>query len=756
MEATMISHVHFDRRTDLRLALGMGMLFAVFLASHAKAQTTERVSIDSGGVQGNNWSGLTPSFSPDGRYVAFFSEATNLVPVDANGFGDLFVYDRQTRTTEMVSVASDGTQANHTSFDPRISANGRYVAFSSTASNLVAGDTGPVKDIFVHDRLTGSTECVTCQANHASDGPSISGDGRYVAFSSGADNLVLNDTNGVADVFVLDSQTGVVQRVSVSSSGGQGNYGSGSPHITDDGRYVAFLSLANNLTPGDGNGFVDAFVRDRQTGTTVMVSVASNGVEGYGFADSVSISRDGRYVAFGYSTDDLVPDDTNGASDVFVHDRLTGETRRVSVASDGTQGSAGTAYPTLSSYDAQISSNGRYVAFSSYATNLVDGDVNGLVDIFVHDRLTGTTELASVSADGAHGDGSSFAPGISGDGRFVGFQSYAANLVPSDTNGVTDMFVRDRGAQPSLANISTRASVGTGDNVAVGGFIISGVGNKRVLLRGFGPTLSGAVTGSLANPVLDLYADHDSNPLTTAVLIVSNDDWGTPLTTCPAPAVSCESPQDIIDTGKSADSYAPTDPNRHLDAALLVTLPPGTYTATLRGVSSGTGIGLVAVNDVDTNPTAVLVNISTRAFVGTGENVAVGGFIISGTASKQVLVRGFGPTLSGAVAGVLANPVLELYADHDSNPLTPAILIVNNDDWGTALSTCPAPAVACGTPQDIIATGRSADSYAPTHPNRHLDAALLITLPPGTYTATLRGVNSGTGVGLVAINAIGP
>jgi uncharacterized repeat protein (TIGR01451 family) len=308
-----------------------------------------------------------------------------------------------------------------------------------------------------------------------------------------------------------------------------------------------------------------------------------------------------------------------------------------------------------------------------------------------------------------------------------------------------------------LINISTRAFVGTGENVAVGGFIISGTGTKQVLIRGFGPTLSVAVSGAMANPVLELYADHDSNPLTPAILIVSNDDWGTALTSCPAPAVSCGSPQDIVNTGKSADSYAPTHPNRNLDAALLVTLPIGTYTATLRGANNGTGIGLVAVNDMDTNPTATLTNISTRAAVGTGESVAVGGFIISGTTPKQVLVRGFGPTLSGAVAGVvLANPVLELYADHDSNPLTPAILIVSNDDWGTALATCPAPAVACGTPQDIINTGRSADSYAPTNPNRHLDAALLITLPPGTYTATLRGANNGTGVGLVAVNAIGP
>jgi uncharacterized repeat protein (TIGR01451 family) len=311
-------------------------------------------------------------------------------------------------------------------------------------------------------------------------------------------------------------------------------------------------------------------------------------------------------------------------------------------------------------------------------------------------------------------------------------------------------------APSTLANISTRAPVGTGESVAVGGFIVTGSGTKQVLIRGFGPTLSGAVGGPLANPVLDLYADQDNDPLTPAVLVVSNDNWGTALTTCPSPVVSCGSPQDIRNTGRSADSYAPTNPNRHLDAALLVTLSPGTYTAALRGVNNDTGVGLVAINDMDMNPTATLVNISTRAAVGTGENVAVGGFIISGTAPKTVLLRGFGPTLSGAVAGALANPVLDLYADQDSNPSTPATLVVSNDDWGTALSACPQPVVNCGSPQDIRNTGRSADNYAPTNPNRHLDAALLVTLPPGTYTVGLRGLNNGTGVGLVAVNAIAP
>jgi hypothetical protein len=207
----------------------------------------------------------------------------------------------------------------------------------------------------------------------------------------------------------------------------------------------------------------------------------------------------------------------------------------------------------------------------------------------------------------------------------------------------------------------------------------------------------------------------------------------------------------------SADSYAPSNPNRGLDAALLVTLPPGLYTVSLSGVSNGTGVGLIGVDDVDTSQTATLVNISTRAYVGTGSDAAVGGFIITGSSSKQVLIRGFGPTLSSfGVTGALGNPTLSLEWDDDSNPVTPPLQLAINDDWGTAVTVCNAPVVACGTPTDIATTGMSADSYAPSNPNRGSDAALLVTLPPGLYTVSLSGVSNGTGVGLIGVDQVGP
>jgi PKD repeat protein len=305
-------------------------------------------------------------------------------------------------------------------------------------------------------------------------------------------------------------------------------------------------------------------------------------------------------------------------------------------------------------------------------------------------------------------------------------------------------------------NISTRAFVGTGANVAVAGFIITGTGTKQVLLRGFGPTLTSfGVTGALANPTLSLYWDNDNNPSTQGILVLTNDDWGVALGSCMAPVVVCGSPTDIEDTGLSANSYAPTNPDRALDAALLLTLPPGIYTARLSGVGNGTGVGLIGVDDVDTNQTATLDNISTRAYVGTGADVEVGGFIISGTDNKQLLIRGFGPTLTSfGIAGALVNPTLDLYWDDDNNQSTPAILVLTNNDWGTVLASCPAPVVVCGTPQQISNTGLSANTYAPMNANRALDAALLLTLPPGTYTARLSGVSSGTGVGLIGVDEI--
>jgi hypothetical protein len=412
---------------------------------------TSRVSISSDGIQGNNDS-FNPVISGNGRYIAFSSIANNLVVNDTNNFGDVFVYDQLTQTTNRVSISSSGVEGNNNSPDSSdvgilsdlgISRDGRYITFSSRASNLVANDTNNSEDVFVHDQLTGTTSRVSISSNGiggngASSFPSISGDGRYVAFQSLANNLVANDTNNFRDIFVHDLQTGITSLVSLNSTDIQGNGGSFFPSISGDGRYVAFQSIADNLVANDTNNQDDIFVRDRQTGITSRVSVSSNGVEGNNFSDDPSISEDGGYVAFVSTASNLVPNDTNGVFDVFLHDLQTATTSLLSIDSTGIQGNNISGAPS-------ISQDGQYVTFVSAASNLVPNDTNAALDIFVYNRQTQSTSLVSVDSDGILANNSSTFPSISGDGRYVAFASSASNLVPNDTNNRIDIFVYDRG-----------------------------------------------------------------------------------------------------------------------------------------------------------------------------------------------------------------------------------------------------------------------------------------------------------------------
>jgi lysophospholipase L1-like esterase len=413
--------------------------------------TTERVSVDSAENQSAGGSSDVPSISADGRFVAFYSYATNLVPGDTNAATDIFVRDRDSGITTRVSVDSSGNQGNgsatYNGIYPTISGDGRFVVFNSDATNLVPGDTNDRADVFVHDRQTGVTERVSVdsggnQANGSSYGirEVISADGRFVAFESVATNLVLNDTNGPGwDAFVHDRQTGRTERVSGGSGDNQANGSSFSERMSADGRLIAFASNATNLVPGDTNGLRDVFVYDRLTGGTERVSVDSNGSEGNGATgEEAWISGDGRFVSFTSDATNLVPGDTNGVTDVFVHDRQTGATERVSVASDGTQANDS---PLVFS---STSADGRYVTFGSSATNLVTGDTNGRTDVFVRDRQAHVTTRVDLDDAANQPNDNSANPVMSSDGRFVAFASVATNLVAGDTNGLDDVFVRDR------------------------------------------------------------------------------------------------------------------------------------------------------------------------------------------------------------------------------------------------------------------------------------------------------------------------
>ncbi len=364
--------------------------------------------------------------------------------------------------SERVSVSSSGGQANGLSDRPSLSADGRFVAFEgANASNLVPDDTNGVADVFVRDRQLGATERVSvdssgAQSDNGSAFAAISADGGFVAFQSIATNLVPNDTNGQIDVFVHDRQTGATTRVSVATGGAQATVGGGAPAISDDGRFVAFQSNGADLVTSDTNAVPDVFLHDRQTGVTSRVSVDGGGGEGQGPSTSAAMSGDGRFVGFVSAAPNLVLGDTNGVPDVFVRDLQTGVTSRVSVGSGGVEGN-GSSGVAGADHDGYLSDDGRFVAFSSAASNLVAGDGNGVADLFVRDRQTGATTRVSVTSGGGESNGDSFFPTISADGNLVAFGSVASNLVAGDTNGVADVFVHDR-----QTGTTSRVSVDSG------------------------------------------------------------------------------------------------------------------------------------------------------------------------------------------------------------------------------------------------------------------------------------------------------
>ena len=418
----------------------------VFLHDRGTGATT-RVSVATGGGQASHDSSQAV-MSYDGRYVAFTSLAVNLVAGDSNRATDVFVHDRATGATTRVSVATGGFEAKVDSFLPDLSGDGRFVAFAS-AADLVAGDTNGLVDVFVHDRLQGTTTRTSIgnggvQATGGiSRSPALSADGRYVAFESGAPNLAPRDANMATDVFVHDTRMYQRRRISISTGGGQASSSSLRPSLSAEGRYVAFESYAPNLVAGDTNGEYDVFVHDRVTGETTRVSVATGGRQATGRSLAPSMSGDGRYVAFESSAPDLVPGDTNGVYDVFVHDRVTGETTRVSVDSLGTQAAG------LFSSAPALSADGRYVAFMSAAPNLVAGDTNNVYDVFVHDRVTGDTTRASVASGGGQGTGGTASSRRSvptdGTSRFDRRRRTSCRAIP--TASKTSSFTTGRPAQ---------------------------------------------------------------------------------------------------------------------------------------------------------------------------------------------------------------------------------------------------------------------------------------------------------------------
>jgi Tol biopolymer transport system component len=446
------------------LRVGAIAFFSVATSRPAPAQSPIlRMSVDSNGVEGDEQSGgfyspggyqgfwTRPSISQDGRWVAFDSAARNLAANDTNYAIDVFVHDRQTGATLLISVQDDGTVLNYHSFSPSISPDGRFVAYSSYGSFTTLGDWNARSDIFVHDRDPDGngvfdegnavTAIVSLDPNgNPGDGdsefPSISADGNVISFRSTSTNLVSGDGNGLPDIFVHDRTTGTTIRVSVTPGGGDADKVSDEPVLSSDGSAVAYSSIATNLVVNDTNGMRDIFVYDVPSGIVTRVNVRSNGAQAIGGASSApSLSADGMLVAFDSCASNLVPNDPSASCDCFLHDRSNGTTIEVSFDSNGNPGNSNSLTPALSA-------DGTVIAFSGWSDDLVRIDENYRPDLFVRDLVTGILTPCS-SLGGVTGDEIAFCPAISGDGRTVGYVSYADNLVLGDTNAVPDILVRD-------------------------------------------------------------------------------------------------------------------------------------------------------------------------------------------------------------------------------------------------------------------------------------------------------------------------
>lgn len=405
----------------------------------AAAPDASRVSIASGGGQGDG-----PSFfggvSTNGRFVVFSSDATNLVPGDTNGKTDVFRRDLKTRETVRVSVNGDGVEGNGRSFASGVSRDGRLVLFWSHATNLVPGDTNGFEDVFLRDVALGTTTRLSLapggvQTNGGNRFPTMTDDGRLIAFESFATNLVPFDSNGRTDIYLLDRTTGQTTRLAQPSEG-ESNGDSLRPIITPNGHYVAFESSASDLVSGDTNGSIDAFVLNLTDGTLVRASISDAGIEGDQQSRGPTVSKNGRWAVFTSLADNLVPGDTNQVFDIFVRDLRRGTTRRVSVSSDGVEGNSG------STRGAAIDASGRFIAFGSFASNLVPGDFNGASDVFLRDLVRGTTTRLTKAFDGGEANGDSSAAAFVG--RSVLVQSPAGNLVAGDTNATDDLFLLRR------------------------------------------------------------------------------------------------------------------------------------------------------------------------------------------------------------------------------------------------------------------------------------------------------------------------
>ncbi len=429
--------------------------------AYAQVLSVEKIP---GAIAGDQNSGQGV-ITPDGQYVFFSSPSSNLVLGDTNDEADIFKYDRDADTITKITNADGGGQTDASSvIGLTIGGDGRYIVFNSSATNLISGGTDGTNHVYVFDDNTDTITLVSksnadVPGNASSLYPNISSDGRYITFYSEADNLVSGDTNTTSDVFVYDQTLDSIERVSVDGSENEADGSSVFPEISSDGRYVTFQSDATNLVVGDDNSFTDVFVRDRTAGTTERVSVSSAGAQSDEFSGLPTISGDGDKVVFYSLSSNFVDDEANAKYDIFLYDRSSDEVTRINLSSDGQEADD-------NSYNPRITSDGRFIAYSSDATNLIDGDTNGGGDLFLYDTYAGTTRRINEPADGTEPDtqpGDQTPSTLSENGQYVVYRSGATNLVAGDTNNERDVFVAELTDEDGISAAEEKAGPNNGD-----------------------------------------------------------------------------------------------------------------------------------------------------------------------------------------------------------------------------------------------------------------------------------------------------
>ena len=464
-----------------------------------------RVSSTASNAQAKGGDSYNLQFFEDGQRVIFESTASNLVTNDSNAQSDIFVKNIVTGAINRISTTSSNAQAlGGDSTQARVSTNGNYAVFTSLAANLVSADTNNHADIFLKNLLTNqitrvSTSTAGVEANGASKQADLSLNATKVVFTSSATNLVTDDTNAFDDIFYKDVTTNVIQKLSVSSSGIQSNGDSWGARLSNDGTRVVFVSNANNLIVGDTNNLSDIFVKDIATQEVIRVNVTKLGQQANQSSDNAVFSKDGTKVLFTSEANNLVEGDTNNVRDVFVKDLITDELIRVTQNKAGEQANG-------VSYNAQFSPDGRQIVFSSLASNLVAGDVNGVVDVFVKDLDTGTVTLVSRNNAGEQGNAlSSGNVSFSSDGTKIAFNSIANNLVGDDSNVVQDVFVANLaydngGIDEVKTSVSYALSAGIENLTLLGSDSLDATGNN----------LANTLTGNSGNNVLKGLAGNDT------------------------------------------------------------------------------------------------------------------------------------------------------------------------------------------------------------------------------------------------------